>query len=367
MMIDFQHMELEEASPTEVVEEVPEPSVSVIESDGRYGKFSAEPLPEGHGITLGNPLRRILYGSLNGTAITWVKIEDVLHEYTTIPHVKEEVSEFLLNVKGIRLRSQVDRPGKLRLEVTGQGEVSAGDIMASADFEVVNPELHLATLDAEDARLSVEFNVERGRGYEEAAQGNGLPIGVLPVDAIYTPVRKVNYKVERMRVGQRTNLERLILEIWTDGSIAPVEALREAANILVARFFLFANARLDSDEEGVGLPLPPQVSPEQYNTTVERLELSSRTLNCLKRAGINMVGEVLALKKSELLQIKNFGEKSLNELYDKLREMDLLPKEFDPDFEPPKAEEIPDGEENLSAEDLDEVEPVGLAVPAVEE
>ena len=275
----------------------------------------------------------------------------MLHEYTTIPHVKEEVSEFLLNVKGIRLRSEVERPGKLRLEVAGQGEVCAGDIMASADFEVVNPELHLATLDSNEARLSIEFNVERGTGYEVAAEGNGLPIGVLPVDAIYTPIRKVNYAVERMRVGQRTDFERLVLEIWTDGSIAPIEALREAANILVGQFFLFARQK-PAVEDGEGPSADLNLSPEQYNTSVERLELSSRTLNCLKRAGIDKVGEILSMKKAELLQIKNFGEKSLVELYGKLRELDLLPEELDPDI----AEAETAQDDTASDETLSDVE-----------
>ena len=334
MMLNFQTMSLEETVPVDdEEEEIPSPRVSIEEADDRYGKFVAEPLRQGFGVTLGNPLRRILYGALPGTAVTWVKIDGILHEYTTIPEVKEEVAEFLLNVKGIRLRSQVDRPGKLRLEVAGQGEVSAGDIMASADFEVVNPELHLATLDSDQANLSVEFNVERGSGYVVAAQDNGLPIGVLPVDAIYSPVRKVNYQVETMRVGQRTDFERLLLEIWTDGSVTPVEALKEAANILAAQFYLFANTESQDAEGTEGPPIALRVTPEQFNTPVERLDLSSRTLNCLKRAGIDKVGQILQMKRNELLQIRNFGEKSLDELYDRLREMDLLPPELAPDIQ----------------------------------
>ena len=349
MMLNFQPLTQGEPPPIEEEEEIPSPLVTVVESDNRYGRFVTEPLPKGYGVTLGNPLRRVLYSSLPGTAVTWIKIEDVLHEYTTIPHVKEEVSEFLLNVKGIRLRSEVDRPGKLRLEVAGRGEVSAGDIMASSDFEVVNPDLHLATLDSDEAKLSVEFNVERGSGYEVAAQGNGLPIGVLPVDAVYTPIRKVNYSIESMRVGQRTDFERLILELWTDGSITPVDALRQAANILVEQFFLFANTQTEADEAGEGPPIALKVSPEQYNTPVERLDLSSRTLNCLKRASIDKVGEILAMKRADLLQIKNFGEKSLNELYDRLRELDMLPAELDPDLQDEQAAEAADEETDNEA------------------
>jgi len=330
----------------EEVEAVPSPLVTVMEEEEQYGKFVAEPLPHGYGTTLGNPLRRILYSSLPGTAVTWVKIEGVLHEYSTIPHMKEEVSEFLLNVKGIRLRTEVDRPGKLRLEVSGQGEVCAGDIMASSDFEVVNSDLHLATLDSDEARLSVEFNVERGAGYSVASQGDGLPIGVLPVDAIFTPIRKVNYTVESMRVGRRTDFERLVLDVWTDGSITPVEAVRGAANILVEQFFLFANTQKGTEEGVVSTAIALKVSPEQFNTSVERLELSSRTLNCLKRAGIDKVGEVLGMKKTDLLQIRNFGEKSLKELYERLRELDMLPTELDPDIQEEAGEDLQASDED---------------------
>lgn len=338
IMIDFQTF----ASPEALVEEQepePVPQIVVVEEDERYGKFTAEPLPQGYAMTLGNPLRRVLYSSLRGTAVTWAKIDGVLHEYATIDHVKEQVSDILLNIKGVRLRSEADRSGKLRLEVAGQGEVSAGDIMASSDFEVVNPEWHLATLDSDDARLSVELNVERGVGYTEASEGDGLPIGVLPVDAIFTPVRKVNYSVESTRVGHRTDLERLIIEIWTDGSISPIDALREAGNVLVEKFFLFANTQKGSEDGEIATPVALKLSPEEYNTPVERLDLSSRTLNCLKRASIDKVGQVLEMKKPDLLQIRNFGEKSLSELYNRLREFDLLPADLDPDIQEQKAAE----------------------------
>ena len=341
-MLSFQTFAAEE-TPEEEPEQIPDPAIEVVETDDRYGKFVAEPLPKGYGLTLGNPLRRVLYSSLPGTAVTWVKIEGVLHEYGTIPHVREEVAELLLNVKGIRLRSEVDRPGKLRLEVAGQGEVSASDIMASSDFEVVNPELHLATLDSDESKLSIELNVERGIGYAEASRGEGLPIGVLPVDAIYTPVRKVNYTTESIRVGQQTDFERLTIEIWTDGSVSPIDALQQAGNILVNQFFLFANAQkiVEAIDEGSTIV---NISPENYNTAVEKLELSSRTLNCLKRASLDKVGQILEMNRADLLQIRNFGEKSLNELYDKLREMDLLPAALDPDIQEETASD--DGEKD---------------------
>ena len=342
MMLDFQPLTQADSATDEEEEQIPTPVVTVVETDNRYGKFLIEPIQQGSGITIGNPLRRVLYSSLPGTAITWVKIEDILHEYTTIPHVKEEVSEFLLNVKGIRLKSAVERPGKLRLEVAGRGEVCAGDIMASSDFEVVNPELHLATLDSDEAKLSVEFNVEGGTGYKASSHGQGLPIGVLPVDAVYTPVRKVNHNIESMRVGQHTNFERLVLEIWTDGSIAPIDALRQAANILIGQLFLFANTEIDPSEVGDGFPAALKISPEQYNTSVESLNLASRTLNCLKRSSIDKVGEILVLKKSDLLKIRNFGEKSANELYDRLRELDMLPAELDPNLQEDQSSETED-------------------------
>ena len=329
-MLNFQPFASDDV-PEEGTEPLQDPTIEVEEADEQYGKFVAGPLPKGYGMTLGNPLRRVLYSSLPGTAVTSVKIEGVLHEYATIPHVKEEVSEILLNIKGIRLRSEVDRPGKLRLEVAGQGQVCAGDIMASSDYEVVNPELHIATLDSDQAKLSVEFNVERGTSYKEA-EGEGLPIGVLPVDAIYGPVRKVRYfTTENIRVGQRTDLERLTIEVWTDGSISPINALQQAGNELVTRFFLFANAERVVEGDGAP-PVALQISPEMYSVPVEQLDLSSRTLNCLKRAGLDQVGHILEMKPEDLLEIRNFGEKSLHELYGKLRESDLLPPALDPEI-----------------------------------
>ena len=354
-LVDFQIASRETFEAEEEV--IPGPQISVIEAEERYGKFAIEPLESGFGVTLGNPLRRVLYSSLLGTAVTWVKIEGVLHEYSTIPHAKEEVFEFLLNIKGVRLRSQVDRPGKLRLEVAGEGEVCAGDIMASSDFEVVNPELHLLTLDSSEAKLSVEFNVEHGKGYVVAPHDEGQPIGVLPVDAVYTPVRKVNYEIERTRVGQRTDFERLILEVWTDGSVTPVGAIVQAANVLVNQFFLVANVDKRDSTSPETLAIIPNIPAEQYNIPVERLELSSRTLNCLKRATINKVGEVLEKNKAELLRIRNFGEKSYTELYARLRDMDLLPAELDPELAQNGAEEATssvDGEEPKVGDDTGE-------------
>ena len=297
------------------------PEIRVMDSEETYGKVAVEPLPRGFGLTIGNPLRRILLSSTNGSAITWVKIDEVVHEYAAVPGVKEEVMELLLNIKRIRIRSQSDRAGKMRLDVTGEGRVCAGDISTSSDFEIVNPELHLATLDSDNSHLSIEFNVEQGVGYQPAVQADGTsnpPVGVLPVDAVFSPVRKVNYNVERTRVGQVTDYERLVMEVWTDGTIRAVEAIQQASENLVNHFFLFSNLNRAVDEGSDRTPLV--VSPEIYQTPIEKLELSPRTLNCLKRSHISKVGEVLEMSDDELLKIRNFGEKSLVELREKLAE-----------------------------------------------
>lgn len=301
------------------------PETEIIEANDTYAKFTMGPLERGFGITLGNSMRRILLSSIPGTAITWVRIKDVVHEYSTIPGVKEEVMEFLLNVKSLRIRSMADRRGKMRLDVRGKGEVCAGDIATSADFEIINPELHLASLTSPDAELSVEFNVEQGKGYRPATATDGLPIDALPVDAIFNPVRRVNYSVEHTRVGQRTDYERLVMEVWTDGSITPVEAIEQAAQILVDNFFLLTRLSQPPVE---GTPtLARAIPPEVYQMPLEKLGLSPRTLNCLKRGHLTKVGEVLEAGKEGLMKIRNFGEKSLQELYSALREHDLLPEE----------------------------------------
>jgi DNA-directed RNA polymerase subunit alpha len=358
---------------TESAAESLKPEIRIIESEDTYGKVAIEPLQRGYGITIGNPLRRILLSAIKGSAITWVKIDSVVHEYTSIPGVKEEVMDLLLNIKRIRIHSQSERTGKMRLEVSGEGRVCAGDISTSADFEIVNPELHLATLDSDDASLSIEFNVEHGIGYEPAVQseGNtGLPVGVLPVDAIFNPVRKVNYSIERTRVGQVTDYERLVLEIWTDGTIPPLEAVREAADTLVNHFFLFSNLNRTTEP---GLERPSlSVSPEVYQTPIERLDLSPRTLNCLKRAHITKVGEVLEMSDDDLLKIRNFGDKSLEELRQKLAERGItasprsLPESsgegvfLDEPISPTTIADLPDQDLDRMLDDEDEFDATAL-------
>lgn len=294
-------------------------SIEVIESTDTYGKVVVEPLERGFGVTLGNALRRVLLNSLPGASITWVRIEGVQHEFSTIPHVKEDVAELFLNIKGIRIKRTADRSGALRLDIQGPGQVTAGDIQLSADFEIVNPEQYLASLDSPEGRLTMEFQVEIGKGYQPAARTEGMPIGMLPVDAIFTPVLQVNYNVEKTRVGQVTNYDRLVLELWTDGTKSPVDAVREAGQLLVDSFLQFVKiGQVQGTESDPRLAKMPSIPEEQYNMPIERLNLSARTVNCLKRAKINKVGEVLEKSRVELLKIKNFGEKSLQELYERL-------------------------------------------------
>jgi len=286
--------------------EVASPQIECTEISEKYGRFVIEPLERGFSITLGNALRRVLLSSLPGAAVTWIRIEGVQHEFSTIPGMKEDTIEFLLNIKALRLRSLFPRAGKVILEAEGEGRVLAGDIKSSADFEVVNPDLHLATLDSPDAKLIVEFNVEQGKGYVPAGKSDDLPLGAIPVDAIFTPVRKVNYSVEPTRVGQVSGYERLILELWTDGTISPIEAMSQSAQILIEQFQLFyelASVPLRVGEKQPRLP----ISLEQYNMPIEQLGLSVRTFNCLKRAGIAKVGELFERSEEELLTIKNFG------------------------------------------------------------
>jgi DNA-directed RNA polymerase subunit alpha len=304
------------------------PQIEIDESSEAYARVVAEPLEAGFGITLGNALRRVLLSSLPGAAVTSVRIEEVEHEFSTIPHMKEDTTEFLLNVKELRLRGLSDRPGKLLLEAAGEGSVLADQIQTTADYEIVNPELHLATLDSHDGHLTVELNVERGRGYVPAGSTDGQPIGVIPLDAIFTPVRKVNYTVDRTRVGQVTNYDRLTIEIWTDGTIGGVDAFSQAADILIGQLNLFS--QLGKPQPAVverGLGVGAALDADRYNTPIEDLDLSVRAYNCLKRSGLMTVGQVLEKNEDELLALRNFGRKSYDELEEKLISKEFLPAE----------------------------------------
>lgn len=332
------------------------PKITVEEDTDTYLRIVAEPLEPGFGTTVGNALRRVLLSSLRGAAITAVRIEQVQHEFAAVPNMREDVIEFLLNVKEIRLRALADRPGRLYLDVAGEMRVTAGDIQTPPDYEIVNPELYLATLDSEDARLKVEFYVESGRGWHQAGYGDGLPIGVIPVDAIFTPVRKVNYTVERSRVGQVTNYDRLILDIWTNGTISGMEAMHQAADILVQQFTLFRQLGQPAAVTGERrLGFGVNLDPERYNTPIEALDLSVRAYNCLKRSGLKTVGQVLEMSEEELLSLRNFGRKSYDELKESLINLGFLP--------PSSAEVEPSLPLGSTAEREDEAE-AGVATRA---
>jgi DNA-directed RNA polymerase subunit alpha len=297
--------------------------IECIESKGNFGRFRAEPLEKGFGTTLGNAMRRALLGYLPGAAVTRVTIDGIQHEFSTIPLVKEDVTEFLLNVKALRLKPLSGQPGKLILKVEGEGRVSAADIEPSTDFEIANPELYLATLDSPQAKLYVEFDVELGAGYREAESSDNLPIGAMPVDAVFTPIRKVNFTVSPTHISRETSHERLELEIWTDGTISPAEAISQSARILSEQLTPFIDyarvSRIEAEKQLVRASIPD----EKYNMPVEQLELSVRTMNCLRRGGITTVGELIGKGERELLSLHNFGQKSMQEVRERLKALDL--------------------------------------------
>ena len=290
------------------------PSVKCVENVNNYGRFTAEPLRAGFGTTLGNTMRRILLSALPGAAVTWIKIEGIQHEFTCIPHVKEDVTEFLLNVKELRLKSLSRQPGMLTLDAKGEGEICAADIGQTADFEVVNPEMRLATLDSPEAELRVEFNVELGRGYVPAqAMGDLLPVGALPLDAIYTPVRKANFSVESVRPGEEKSPERLILEVWSDGTISPWEAVSQSADILIDQLSSFRELQIAAAEQ-VGEIDGLSISPEKYNMPLAELGLSTRAYNSLRRGDILTLGQLLERSRAGLPPLPGFGAKSHGEV-----------------------------------------------------
>ena len=273
------------------------PKVECIESGDNYGRFLAEPLEKGFGITLGNTLRRVLLSQLQGAAVTRVKVEGIQHEFSTIPYVREDATEFLLNLKALRIKPVAGIPGKLVLDVEGEGRITAADINLSADFEIANPDLYLATLDSAEARLYVELDVELDSGYREAESTDNMALGVIPVDAIFSPMKKVNYTVEPIYIGQETSRERLYLEVWTDGTITATDAVSQAAELLEEQLRPFINFSKESYEtiemESSTLDIPEEL----YNMPVEQLNLSVRTMNCLRRGGIATVGELASKKK----------------------------------------------------------------------
>jgi DNA-directed RNA polymerase subunit alpha len=294
------------------------PKIECTEQAENFGRFVAEPLEKGFGITLGNSLRRVLLGYLPGASVTQVRIEGVQHEFTVIPNTKEDVMEFLLNIKELRLKPLSDRGGMLVLEVEKEGPVYASDIKPSADFEIANPELCLINVTSPDARLYVELDVELGTGYRSAESTDNALVGTIPVDAIFTPIRKVNYNVEPTHLGRETSRERLNLDIWTDGTIAPVDAVSQAAAIIIEQFTPFVEyvriSQMKAEERLIRLSIPD----EKYNMPVEQLDLSVRTMNCLRRSNITTVGELIGKGAKELMKLRNFGQKSYQEIEDRL-------------------------------------------------
>ncbi len=309
------------------------PKIEGDASSRNYARFVISPLESGYGITIGNALRRVLLSSLPGAAVTSIRVSDVHHEFSAIPNVKEDMTQLILQVKQLRLKLLEGESARLRLEVHGEGTVTAADILPPPEVEIINPDLYLFTVDSENAQFEMEFTVQSGRGYSPAEERGRLPIGELPVDAIFSPVRRVNFDVERARVNQRTNYDKLILEIWTDGTIRAEEAMGEAAKILISHLAIIAGVDEKDFRPGrVEQVEPEKTSPwdeEKFNTPIETLDLSVRVFNSLKRTGITTIGEVLEMLDrgpDAMLAIRNFGEKSLDELVARLKEKGYLPQ-----------------------------------------
>ena len=299
------------------------PNIECTEQVDNFGRFVAEPLEKGFGITLGNSLRRVLLGYLPGAAVTQVRIDGVQHEFTVIPNAKEDVTEFLLNVKELRLKPLSDHGSTLVLEIMGEGRVTAADIKPVAEFEITNPELCMVTLNEPDTRLYVELDVELGTGFRPAESTDNMPVGTIPVDAIFTPIRKVNYTVEPTHIGRETSRERLYLDIWTDGTMSPIDAVSRAATILIEQLTPFVEyvkiSQMKAEERLIRMSIPD----EKYNMPVEQLDLSVRTMNCLRRSNIATVGELIGKGTKELLKLRNFGQKSYLEIEERLGSIGL--------------------------------------------
>ncbi len=295
-----------------------------IGEDGCYGKFIVEPLERGYGTTLGNCMRRILLSSLPGAAVTSVKIDGILHEFSTIPGVKEDVTEIILNLKKLAVKLTGDDTKRVIINAVGPKEVTAADIIGDAEMEIYNPDLHIATLE-ENATLVMEINLAKGRGYVTAEKNKteDTPISVIPVDSIYTPVRKANFTVENTRVGQVTDYDKLILEIWTDGSVSPEEGVSIGAKIMQEHLNLFIELDDSADAFEIMIEKEEDQKEKALEMTIEELELSVRSFNCLKRASINTVEELTERTEDDMMKVRNLGKKSLDEVKNKLEELGL--------------------------------------------
>jgi DNA-directed RNA polymerase subunit alpha len=304
------------------------PQVKKLETSANYGKFDIEPLDPGFGTTLGNTLRRVLLSSLWGAAVTSIQIDGVAHEFTAIPHVKEDVTEVILNLKKLCLKSFTEDPVTLLLDVKGAAEVHASHITASSDVEIVNPDLYICTLAAK-GHLRMELNVERGKGYVPAERNKreGQPIGVIPIDAIFSPVEKANFTVEKTRVGQSTDYDRLLIEVWTDGTMSPEEAVSHAASLFTQHLELFVRFGDSIKRREDELSGAKSGQNRLMDTPIEELDLSVRAFNCLKANEIQTVGQLLQKREEELLALRNFGRKSLDEIKEKLVEKGFIKPE----------------------------------------
>ncbi|MEW6523250.1 MAG: DNA-directed RNA polymerase subunit alpha [Bacillota bacterium] len=305
--------------------EIEKPHIECVDMapDYRYGRFVVEPLERGYGTTLGNSLRRILLSSLPGAAVTSVKIEGVLHQFSTIPGVREDTTDIILNLKQLALRMYVDGPEIIRIDASGDGVVTAADIIAGPDIEILNPDLVIATLDG--GRLVMEMMVERGRGYvtEDKNKRPDQPIGEIAVDSIFTPIRRVNFTVENTRVGQVTDYDRLTMEVWTNGTVKPDEAMSLGAKILCEHLSLFISLGEESDKVELMNQREESERTRLHEMLIEELDLSVRSFNCLKRAGINTVGELVDRTDEEMIKVRNLGKKSLEEVKQKLASLGL--------------------------------------------
>jgi len=306
--------------------EIEKPKIEIVEvnSDATYGRFVVEPLERGYGTTLGNSLRRILLSSLPGAAVTSVQIDGVLHEFSTIEGVVEDTTQIILNLKKLSIKIHSDEVKYLEIDAEGGGVVTAGDIRADSDVEILNPDLYIATLE-DDARLHIRMKADRGRGYVAADQNKDpdQPIGVIPIDSIYTPISRVNYQVENTRVGQVTNYDKLTLEVWTDGSIRPEEAVSLGAKIMTEHLNLFVGLTDEAKEAEIMVEKEEDKKEKVLEMTIEELDLSVRSYNCLKRAGINTVQELTMKSEEDMMKVRNLGRKSLEEVQEKLAELGL--------------------------------------------
>ena len=311
-----------------MLEKIEKPDIETVElkSNGTYGKFVLEPLERGYGTTIGNSLRRVLLSSLPGVAVTSIKIVGVQHELSTIPGVKEDVSEIVLNLKGLTAKLYCDGPKTVYIEAEGECEVTAGDIKTDSEVEILVPDMHIATLDT-GAKLYMEIVLDKGRGYVSAEKNKTImanaPIGVIAVDSIYTPVLKVNYTVENTRVGQITDYDKLTLEVWTDGVISAKEAVSMAAKLLNEHLNLFINLSEETSVDEILAEKDNKSKDKVLEMTIEELDLSVRSFNCLKRAGINTVNDLIEKSEEEMMKVRNLGKKSFDEVKEKLASLGL--------------------------------------------